>query len=78
MPVTARNQTHTIAEPSGGIWLTATIGVAAGLGHEAAAVLTTGFALVSFLLMPRNAVAFPPYNADWPRSPASVHGWPLA
>ena len=35
-----------------GIWLTAAIGVAAGLGHEATAVLTTGFALVIFLLMP--------------------------
>ncbi|MFL9815424.1 MgtC/SapB family protein [Stutzerimonas sp. VN223-3] len=36
-----------------GIWLTAAIGVAAGLGHEATAVLTTFFALVIFLLMPR-------------------------
>jgi len=36
-----------------GIWLTAAIGVAAGLGHEATAVLTTCFALVIFLLMPR-------------------------
>ena len=36
-----------------GIWLTAAIGVAAGLGHEATAVLTTGLALVIFMLMPR-------------------------
>lgn len=36
-----------------GIWLTAAIGVATGLGHEATAVLTTVFALVIFLLMPR-------------------------
>ena len=36
-----------------GIWLTAAIGVAAGLGREATAVLTTCFALVIFLLMPR-------------------------
>ncbi|HCJ30682.1 MAG TPA: methyltransferase [Pseudomonas sp.] len=36
-----------------GIWLTAAIGVAAGLGHEATAVLTTCLALVIFLLMPR-------------------------
>lgn len=36
-----------------GIWLTAAIGVAAGLGHESTAVLTTGLALVIFLLMPR-------------------------
>lgn len=36
-----------------GIWLTAAIGVSAGLGHEATAVLTTAFALVVFLLMPR-------------------------
>jgi putative Mg2+ transporter-C (MgtC) family protein len=36
-----------------GIWLTAAIGVAAGLGHESTAVLTTAFALVIFLLVPR-------------------------
>ncbi|UPQ83688.1 MgtC/SapB family protein [Pseudomonas knackmussii] len=36
-----------------GIWLTAAIGVATGLGHESTAVLTTGFALVVFLLMPK-------------------------
>jgi len=36
-----------------GIWLTAAIGVAAGLGHEATAVLTTVFALVIFNLLPR-------------------------
>jgi len=36
-----------------GIWLTAAIGVACGLGHEATAVLTTGFALAIFVLMPR-------------------------
>lgn len=36
-----------------GIWLTAAIGIATGLGHEATAVLTTCFALVIFLLMPR-------------------------
>lgn len=35
-----------------GIWLTAAIGVAAGLGHESTAVLTTLFALAIFLLMP--------------------------
>ena len=35
-----------------GIWLTAAIGVATGLGHESTAVLTTLFALVIFLLMP--------------------------
>lgn len=36
-----------------GIWLTAAIGVSAGLGHEATAVLTTAFALVIFNLLPR-------------------------
>lgn len=36
-----------------GIWLTAAIGIATGLGHEATAVLTTCFALVIFVLMPR-------------------------
>ncbi|WP_313085163.1 MgtC/SapB family protein [Pseudomonas sp.] len=35
-----------------GIWLTAAIGVATGLGHESTAVLTTLLALVIFLLMP--------------------------
>ncbi|WP_312932652.1 MgtC/SapB family protein [Stutzerimonas nitrititolerans] len=36
-----------------GIWLTAAIGVATGLGHEATAVLTTFFALSIFSLMAR-------------------------
>lgn len=36
-----------------GIWLTAAIGVAAGLGHESTAVMTTALALIIFLLMPR-------------------------
>lgn len=36
-----------------GIWLTAAIGVAAGLGHESTAVMTTVLALIIFLLMPR-------------------------
>lgn len=35
-----------------GIWLTAAIGVAVGLGHESTAVMTTVLALVIFLLMP--------------------------
>ena len=36
-----------------GIWLTAAIGVAAGLGSEATAVLSTLLTLVIFSLMPR-------------------------
>lgn len=36
-----------------GIWLTAAIGVSAGLGHEATAVLTTLFALVILSVMAR-------------------------
>ncbi|WP_407295520.1 MgtC/SapB family protein [Stutzerimonas zhaodongensis] len=35
-----------------GIWLTAAIGVATGLGHESTAVMTTALALIIFLLMP--------------------------
>jgi len=35
-----------------GIWLTAAIGVATGLGHESTAVVTTLFALAIFMLMP--------------------------
>jgi len=35
-----------------GIWLTAAIGVSAGLGHEATAVLATLLALIIFILMP--------------------------
>ncbi|MBU0893216.1 MAG: MgtC/SapB family protein, partial [Gammaproteobacteria bacterium] len=35
-----------------GIWLTAAIGVAAGLGQEATAVLTTGLALVVLWAIP--------------------------
>ena len=36
-----------------GIWLTAAIGVAVGLGHEATAVMSTLLALAIFALMPR-------------------------
>jgi len=36
-----------------GIWLTSAIGIAAGLGHESTAVLTTCFAFVILKLMPR-------------------------
>lgn len=36
-----------------GIWLTAAIGVAAGLGREASAILCTFLALAVFLVMPR-------------------------
>ena len=36
-----------------GIWLTAAIGVAAGLGRESTAVLSTLLALAIFALMPR-------------------------
>jgi len=36
-----------------GIWLTAAIGIAAGMGHEATAVLSTLLALAIFILMPR-------------------------
>ena len=39
-----------------GIWLTAAIGVAVGLGHEATAVLSTLLALAIFVLMPRLGV----------------------
>ncbi len=38
-----------------GIWLTAAIGVAAGMGREATAVLSTLLALAVFALMPRLA-----------------------
>jgi len=36
-----------------GIWLTAAIGVAAGMGRESTAVLSTLLALAIFSLMPR-------------------------
>jgi putative Mg2+ transporter-C (MgtC) family protein len=36
-----------------GLWLTAAIGIAAGLGREASAVLSTLLALIIFYLMPR-------------------------
>jgi putative Mg2+ transporter-C (MgtC) family protein len=35
-----------------GIWLTAAIGVAAGMGRETSAILSTGFALVILALLP--------------------------
>lgn len=36
-----------------GLWLTAAIGIAAGLGREASAVLSTVLALIIFYLMPK-------------------------
>jgi len=52
-----------------GIWLTAAIGVAAGLGHEATAVLTTVFALVIFNLMPRMELYAHRSSANEPDKP---------
>lgn len=40
-----------------GLWLTAAIGVAVGLGHAATAVLSTLLALIIFAVMPRIAQA---------------------
>jgi len=50
-----------------GIWLTAAIGVAAGMGREATAVLSTLLALAIFSLMPRLLALL-----DRPGSPAAV------
>lgn len=54
-----------------GIWLTAAIGVAAGLGREASAILCTLLALAVFLVMPRVLILFeggsankPPHNDE--------------
>lgn len=41
-----------------GIWLTAAIGVAAGLGRESSAILCTFLALAVFLVMPRILALF--------------------
>jgi putative Mg2+ transporter-C (MgtC) family protein len=47
------------------IWLTAAIGVAAGLGREMTALLATGLALVVLALLPRFAAwALPPREPD--------------
>jgi len=41
-----------------GIWMTAAIGLAAGMGREATAVLSTGLALVILKSVPRIASVF--------------------
>jgi putative Mg2+ transporter-C (MgtC) family protein len=52
-----------------GIWLTAAIGVAAGMGRESTAVLSTLLALAIFALMPRlvNLLEKPEPPDDKPR-----------
>ena len=49
-----------------GIWLTAAIGVAAGLGREASAILCTLLALAVFLVMPRVLILFEGGSANKP------------
>jgi len=46
-----------------GIWMTAAIGVAAGVGREATAVISTLLALIVLALLPHLAAAFMPSNA---------------
>jgi len=45
-----------------GIWLTAAIGVAAGLGRESSAILCTVFALLVLVIIPKSAVLIGPKN----------------
>lgn len=45
-----------------GIWLTAAIGVAAGLGRESSAILCTLFALIVLVIIPKIAVLIGPKN----------------
>ncbi len=45
-----------------GIWLTAAIGVAAGLGRESSAILCTVFALLVLVIIPKVAVLIGPKN----------------
>jgi putative Mg2+ transporter-C (MgtC) family protein len=45
-----------------GIWLTAAIGVAAGLGRESSAILCTVFALLVLVVIPKSAVLLGPKN----------------
>ena len=45
-----------------GIWLTAAIGVAAGLGRESSAILCTVFALLVLVVIPKIAVLVGPKN----------------
>lgn len=47
-----------------GIWLTAAIGVAAGMGREATAVLSTVLALMILALMPKVESLFPGRKRD--------------
>ena len=54
-----------------GLWLTAAIGVAVGLGRETSAVLGTGLALVILALLPKFG---PPTEApEPPREPPGTH-----
>ena len=49
-----------------GIWMTAAIGVAVGLGHQGTAVISTILALVIFSVMPRIVKRFDMPNSDNP------------
>jgi putative Mg2+ transporter-C (MgtC) family protein len=53
-----------------GLWLTAAIGVAVGLGWEAAAVLGTGLALVILAILPQ--VGSPAEVQERPREPSDT------
>jgi putative Mg2+ transporter-C (MgtC) family protein len=53
-----------------GLWLTAAIGVAVGLGREAAAVLGTGLALVILAILPQ--VGSPVEAQERPREPSDT------
>lgn len=53
----ATNQIHGLTTAAG-IWMTAAIGVAAGLGHEGTAVICTLLALVVFAIMPKLVALF--------------------
>lgn len=45
-----------------GIWMTSAIGMAAGMGREMAALITTVFALMVFLIIPRLVRTEPPHE----------------
>jgi putative Mg2+ transporter-C (MgtC) family protein len=59
------HQVHGLTTAAG-IWLTAAIGIAVGMGREATAVLSTLLALVIFLLIPKVSSSDPDHEAGPP------------
>lgn len=64
----ARNEKPKGLTTAAGIWLTAAIGVAAGLGRESSTILSTVFALLVMLIIPRIEKLAAPKDKQEPKS----------